>query len=230
MNRRKSDIIRRTTTFVRKRLLGECSGHDWWHTSQVFKNAVALAQAEKADLFIVSLAALLHDVADYKLHGGDCEVGPATARRWLEKQGVVATDIEHVCGIIRDMSFKGARVKSAMPSLEGKIVQDADRLEAIGATGIARAFAYGGRMGRIIYDPDIKPVQHKTFRAYKRNASPTINHFYEKLLLLKDLMNTKSARRIARVKHARMVIFLKAFFEECDQERTLLARELREYS
>ncbi len=217
MNRKQRQIVNKTIDFVRMRLTGESSGHDWWHVSQVYRNAIAICRIEGGDLFTVSLAALLHDIADYKLHNGDCDKGPKLAARWLRQQSVDSGIIRDVCAIIRDLSFKGAGVHSHMPTLEGKIVQDADRLEAIGATGIARAFAFGGHKGRIIYDPQIKPIRHNSFAAYKKNTAPTINHFFEKLLLLKGLMNTQTGRAVAVKKHTAMIAFLNLFFKECGQ-------------
>lgn len=211
-------IIEKTRDFVKKRLKGEGSGHDWWHTYRVWLNALKIGKEEKANLFIVQLTALLHDIADWKFHEGNEEVGPSLARDWLEKLNVEENMISHICNIIKEMSFKGAGVVSKMTTKEGEIVQDADRLDAIGAIGIARTFAYGGHTGREIYDPETKPEKHENFEQYKKNSSPTINHFYEKLLLLKDLMNTQSALKIAEKRHKHMKIFLEEFFKEWNGE------------
>lgn len=207
------EIIQKTATYVKKTMPKEGS-HDWWHVYRVWKTATSIAKKEGADLFVVQLAALLHDIADWKFHGGDEAIGPALAKQWLEKLHVDKDIISHVCRIIKDMPFKGAAVESRMKTLEGAVVQDADRLDAMGAIGIARTFAYSGYKGREIYNPSIKPKAHKTFAQYKDSKAPTINHFYEKLLLLKDRMNTKTAKRIAEKRHKFMEQFLKNFFEE----------------
>jgi uncharacterized protein len=207
-------IVEKTAEFARSYLEAESSGHDWWHAYRVYQNAILIAKAEKADHFIVSVAALLHDIADYKLHNGDTEIGPRIAAEWLQKNEVEAERIQQVCDIIRDLSFKGAGVTTSMKTVEGKIVQDADRLEAIGAVGVARAFAYGGYKNRPLYDPEVKPIVHTSFEEYKKNTSPTINHFYEKLLLLRERMNTQAAQKMAIKRHNFMVDFLNTFFEE----------------
>lgn len=210
----KKIIIQKTADYAKKTLEGEGSGHDWWHVYRVWKMAQKIAKKEKADMFVVELATLLHDIADYKLYGGDEEIGPRTAAKWLKSLNVDENIINHITQIMRDASFKGARVKSKMKTLEGKIVQDADRLDAIGAMGIARTFAFGGHMKREIYNPNVKPYMHKSFKEYKTGESHTINHFYEKLLLLKDLMNTRTAKQIALGRHKYMEEFLKKFFKE----------------
>lgn len=209
-----SEIVEQTTAYVRRELEGESSGHDWWHIHRVVNNALAIAREEKADETIVCLAALLHDIADYKMHDGDCDVGPKVARAWLEKQGMDEGRIGHVCKIIKDLSFKGAGTESPMDTLEGKVVQDADRLDAIGAVGIARVFAFGGHKGREIYNPEIEPTAHKSFEEYKTSKSSSINHFHEKLLLLKDRMNTDTAKKMAEERHAFMLTFLDRFHKE----------------
>lgn len=207
-------IIQQTADHVKKVMQGEGSGHDWWHAYRVWKMAIHIGKREKADMFIVELAALLHDIADYKFNDGDEEIGPKTATMWLKSLGVNENIIEHICQIIRDASFKGANVKSSMKTLEGQIVQDADRLDAIGAIGIARTFAYGGHKGSEIYDPKIKPIMHSSFEEYKRSTPPTIVHFYEKLLLLKNLMNTQTAKSLAQGRHKYMEQYLKKFYKE----------------
>jgi uncharacterized protein len=207
-------LIKKTSEYVRHVMKGESSGHDWWHAYRVWQMARRIGKKEKADRLRVELAALLHDIADYKLHGGDVEIGPRKAEEWLRSLGVDQKIINHIKEIIRDASFKGSKVKSEMKTLEGKIVQDADRLDAIGAIGIARTFAYGGHKGAAIHDPRIKPIMYESFEEYKSNTPPTINHFYEKLLLLKDLMNTKTAKKIAEGRHKFMENYLSQFYKE----------------
>lgn len=214
MNRK--EILSKTEVYVRNKLEGEGSGHDWWHIHRVRNTALRLGQEEKADLFVVELAALLHDIADHKFHGGDEEIGPATAREWLSNLSVDESIINHVCEIVRDVSFKGAEVETPMKTIEGKVVQDADRMDAIGAIGIARAFAYGGHKGRELHNPEIKPESHNTFDSYKKSTGPTINHFYEKLFLLKDRMNTASGKKIAHERHEFMQEFVDRFLKEWD--------------
>ena len=212
MNRKK--IINQTAEYIKNKLSGEGSGHDWWHVYRVWKNAVHIGKHEKADLFVVELATLLHDIADWKFNEGNDDVGPQLAREWLEKLSVDENVISHVCQIIKNASFKGAGVMTRITTTEGMVVQDADRLDAIGAIGIGRTFAYGGSKGREMYNPDIKPAKHESFEQYKNNQSPTINHFYEKLLLLKELMNTATAKKIAKKRHKIMEVFLDEFFQE----------------
>jgi len=207
-------IVTQTAEFVKAKLSGEGSGHDWFHVERVWKNALHICREEQADTFVVGLAALLHDIADWKFSGGDEHAGPHKARRWLESLSVNSQVIDHVCEIVADVSFKGAGVLTMMKSIEGKIVQDADRLDAIGAIGIARAFAYGGHKGSELYNPNVKPEHHESFEQYKRSRGNTINHFYEKLLLLKDLMNTQTAKRIAEERHTFMNEFLARFYKE----------------
>jgi uncharacterized protein len=207
-------IIEKTEAYVRSTSEGEGSGHDWWHIYRVWNTALRIGKEENVDLVVVQLAALLHDIGDWKFHDGDDSVGPRMARTWLERLNVPEATISHVCEIISDLSFKGARQASRMKSPEGSVVQDADRLDAIGAIGIARAFAYGGFKGREMYHPDIRPEYHESFEQYKRSAGPTINHFYEKLLLLKDLMNTATGRQIAQERHTFMEEYLQKFFKE----------------
>ena len=214
----KDEVIKRTADYVKSKLSGEGSGHDWWHVYRVWNTAVEIGKKESADLFVVQLAALLHDIADWKFHAGDDSVGPKLSREWLEKLDVDENIISNVCKIIKEISFKGAGVKSKIKTKEGMVVQDADRLDAIGAIGIARAFAYGGHKGREIYNPNIKPEKHETFEQYKNNKGTTINHFYEKLLLLKDLMNTSSARKIAEERHKFMEEYLDRFFKEWESK------------
>ena len=212
MNKQK--IIERIMERVKKDLENEGSGHDWWHVYRVWKMAKRIAKEESADPFTVELAALLHDIADWKFHNGDDTVGPRMARRILSRQGISEKIIDHVCEIIQMAPFKWAGVKTKMRTLEGKVVQDADRLDAIGAIGIARAFAYGGHKNQLIYDPNEKPILHRSKKEYLGSRSSTINHFFEKLLLLKDRMNTKTAKNIAKERHEFMEKYLKRFFEE----------------
>lgn len=211
-----AEIIAQTEAYVRQTLSADTAGHDWWHIQRVWKNAQHIAQGEQVDLFVVELAALLHDIADHKFHGGDESIGPKTARAWLEKLGVEEPVIAHVTEIIAGLSFKGAKVATPMRTIEGRVVQDADRLDAIGAIGIARAFAYGGYKGRALYDPNIPPEPHDSFDAYKKTTAPTINHFYEKLLLLRERLNTPTAQKIAEGRHQFMEEFLSRFYDEWD--------------
>lgn len=208
-------IVEQTIQYVRSELEGEGSGHDWWHIHRVYTMALRIAKHEQgADLFVVALGALLHDIADHKFHNGDETVGPRVAGQWLERCCAQRDVIEHVQEIIKTISFKGAQVSSPMRTIEGKIVQDADRLDAIGAIGIARCFAYGGSKGRLLYDPAVKSECHTSFEAYKKSTGSAINHFYEKLFLLKDLMNTKTAQVIAQKRHDRMRLFVDDFLVE----------------
>ncbi len=209
----KEVVIKKTAEFAKKKLSGEGSGHDYWHIYRVWKMAVYLAKKEKADLFIVQLAALLHDIADWKFNDNDKE-GSVLSRKWLQSLKVDDKIIKQVCDIVDGVSFKGAGVVNKIKSIEGVVVQDADRLDALGAIGIARTFAYNGFKNREIYNPDIKPKFHRTFASYKKNNSTAINHFYEKLLLLKDLMNTRTAKKIAQHRHKIMSQYLKEFFRE----------------
>jgi uncharacterized protein len=175
--------------------------------------AQRIGRAENADLLIIELAALLHDIADWKLHDGDMSVGPTRAKEWLDSLGLVPGIVDHVCQIIANISFKGAAVEQPPLSLEGKVAQDADRLDAMGAIGIARAFAYGGAKGRAIYDPAVQPTEHRTAESYLKGGT-TINHFCEKLLLLKDRMNTATGRAMADERHRFMKDYLRRFYEE----------------
>jgi uncharacterized protein len=209
-----ADIIEQTVSFVQKTLENAEGGHDWWHIHRVWTNARYIAQNEDCDFLVVELAALLHDIADSKFHNGDEEIGPATAANFLNSINVSADIVEHVQQIIRHMSFKASFDKAGFYSNELAIVQDADRLDAIGAIGIARAFAYGGFKDREIYNPNIKPNLNMTKEEYKNTTAPTINHFYEKLLLLKDKMNTGTGKRMALQRHNFMEDFLKQFYSE----------------
>lgn len=210
----REQILHRTEAYVRERMSGEGTGHDWWHVDRVRRMALRLARDESADPYVVELAALLHDVADHKFHGGDETAGPRAAREWLSGVNADAATVEHVADIIARLSFKGAGVATPMSTPEGAVVQDADRLDAIGAIGIARAFAYGGSKGRPLHDPRDAPEMHGSFERYKSSTGPTINHFHEKLLLLRDRMNTPAARRIADSRHRYMQEFLAQFDRE----------------
>jgi uncharacterized protein len=207
--------IENTVNYVKKELGGESSGHDWWHILRVRNNALRIASNEKgSDLFIVELAALLHDIADWKFHDGNLKASSDAARKWLKSQKVDSTRIEKICKAIDEVSFKGAGVKTTPSTIEGKIVQDADRLDAIGAIGIARAFAYGGKIDREMHNPEIKPELHATFESYKNGRGTTINHFYEKQLLLKDIMNTSTGRQLAIERHKYVEEFLSRSYKE----------------
>lgn len=216
MNHKQQKIIQKVADEVKQKLEGEGSGHDWWHIVRVWNMAKHIGIREGVDIFAVELAALLHDIADWKFHNGDDTVGPKKARQVLKKHSVPAKTIDHICDIIANMSFKGANVKIEMKTLEGKTVQDSDRLDAIGAIGIARTFAYGGHKNRPMYDPNKKPSMHQSKEEYFKSESPTINHFYEKLLLLKDRMNTKTAKKLAEGRHRFMEKYLDRFFQEWD--------------
>lgn len=207
-------IISQTAAHVRDLMSGDSSGHDWWHIEHVWRNALYIAEREPVDTDVVQLAALLHDIGDWKFHDGDDQVGPRLARQWLESLKGDESTITHVCQIITHLSFKGAGVAAPRLSPEGQVVQDADRLDAIGAIGIARAFAYGGSKGRTLHDPDEAPRLHTTFDQYKASRSSTVNHFHEKLLLLKDRLNTPTARALAQERHAFMLEFLRQFEAE----------------
>lgn len=212
-------IINKTAQYIKAKMSGESTGHDWWHIYRVWQMSKKIAKSEKADLFIVEMGALLHDIADYKFHKGDDKKGGQEAEKFLVKLKVDKETIKKIIHIIDNISFKGAGVKEKMKSLEGKIVQDADRLDAIGAIGVARAVATGQKFERPIYDPNIKPELHKTFKSYKKKNGTTINHFYEKLLLLKNRMNTKTGKQLAKERHLFMETFLKEFFQEWDSKK-----------
>jgi uncharacterized protein len=208
-----NDIIQKTSEYIRQEFGDDSSGHDWWHIYRVWKNAISICKHEQADLFIVQLAALLHDLDDWKFNESEDET-PQRAKAWMQSCGIDPQSIETVCEIIMHVSYKGAQVENKMNSLEGFIVQDADRLDAIGAIGIGRAFAYGGYKNRPMYDPETSNQMHASFEQYKNSKSATINHFYEKLLLLKDMMNTAAAKKIAEQRHEIMLRFLDQFMNE----------------
>lgn len=214
-----SSLITTTKKFVQQQLEGAEGGHDWFHIERVYNNALLIAQGEACDLLVVQLGALLHDVADSKFHNGDETVGPKVARGFLESQGVDEEVIVHVVNIIENISFKGGNFEKKFASIELDIVQDADRLDALGAIGIARAFNYGGFKNRALYDPAIAPNLTMSKEEYKASTTPTINHFYEKLLLLKDRFNTETGKKIAEGRHQYMENFLAQFYAEWGGER-----------
>ena len=213
-----NSIIEKTIAFVKEQLKNAEGGHDWFHIERVYNNSLLIAKTEECDIQVVSLGALLHDIADSKFHGGDEQVGPHVAREFLRSENVENDVIEHVVKIIENISFKGGKEKQQFTSKELEVVQDADRLDAIGAVGIARAFNYGGFKNRGMYDPDIKPNLNMTKEEYKNSTAPTINHFYEKLLLLKDRMNTTTGKAIALERHRFMKTFLEQFYKEFNGE------------
>ncbi len=214
----KSEIINQTIQFVKSTLQGAEGGHDWFHILRVFNNAKLIAKGESVDNFIVELGALLHDIADAKFYNGDESIGPKKARKFLEDIEVDESIIQHIENIILNISYKNSlsknNSKQKFTSKELEVIQDADRLDAIGAIGIARAFNYGGFKNREIYNPEIQPNINQNKETYKKSTAPTINHFYEKLLLLKDKMNTKTGWRLATERHKFMELYLKQFYNE----------------
>tara|TARA_R100001377_G_C3182757_1_gene107312 strand:- start:50 stop:706 length:657 start_codon:yes stop_codon:yes gene_type:complete len=212
--------ITNTIAFVKKQLQGAEGGHDWFHIERVYKNALLISESESVDNLVVALGALLHDIADSKFHNGDETIGPKIAREFLFKENVDSKTIEHVVNIIKHISYSsGLDSNKSFTSPELNVVQDADRLDALGAIGIARTFNYGGFKNRALYNPDIKPDLNMDKATYKKSDAPTINHFYEKLLLLKDSMNTKTGKKIAEKRHQFMVEFLAHFYAEWDGKR-----------
>ena len=212
-------IIDKTILFVKEQLKNAEGGHDWFHIERVYKNSLLISSNEICDLEVVQLGALLHDIADSKFHNGDETVGPKIARTFLEKENVAEETIIHVIAIIENISFKGGNFENKFTSKELEIVQDADRLDALGAIGIARTFNYGGFKNRAIYNPNIAPKFNMGKEEYKNSDAPTINHFYEKLLLLKDKMNTRSGKKIAEQRHLYMENFLSQFYAEWEGEK-----------
>jgi len=212
-------ILDNTILFVKERLQNAEAGHDWFHVERVYKNSLLIASQEECDLDIVKLAALLHDIADSKFHNGDETIGPKVAREFLESQKASEEVISHVVNIIENISFKGGNFEKKFTSKELEIVQDADRLDALGAIGIARTFNYGGFKNRPLYLPNIAPNLHMTKEEYKNSEAPTLNHFYEKLLLLKDKMNTETGKKIALERHKFMENFLSQFYAEWEGEK-----------
>lgn len=214
-----SVLIQKTIEFVKQKLFNAEGGHDWFHIERVYKNCLLIAKTENCNLLVVQLAALLHDIADSKFHDGNELIGPETARFFLENQNVDEITIQHVIDIIKNISFKGGNFNKKFNSIELQIVQDADRLDAIGAIGIARTFNYGGFKNRAIYNPDIPANLSMTKEEYKNSESPTLNHFYEKLLLLKDKMNTHTGKKLAENRHKFMNLFLDQFYSEWNGEK-----------
>jgi len=209
-----TQIIDNTISFVKSELKDAEGGHDWFHVERVYKNALLISESKNADTLIIALGALLHDIADSKFHNGDENIGPQKARDFLTHQKVSQEIIDHVVKIIQNISFKGGNKTQQFHSKELDIVQDAGRLDALGAIGIARTFNYGGFKNRPLFDTSIKPKLDMTPSEYKISNTPTLNHFYEKLLLLKDRMNTESGKRIAAERHLFMEKFLEQFYEE----------------
>lgn len=210
-----NDIIKKTIIFVKEELKDAEGGHDWFHIERVYKNTKLIAKSEKVNHLVVELAALLHDIADSKFHNGDENIGPEKASYFLKTQKIEESTISHVIKIIKNMSFsKSLENTKLFNSIELQVVQDADRLDAIGAIGIARAFNYGGFKDRLLYDPKIKPKLKQSKEVYKKSTAPTINHFYEKLLLLKGKMNTTTAKLIAKERHNFMENYLSQFYDE----------------
>ncbi|WP_019671282.1 HD domain-containing protein [Eudoraea adriatica] len=214
MNRKA--ILKKTKEFVKQSFKGAEGGHDWFHTKRVLENSVHIAREENANLFVVQLAALLHDIADSKFHDGDETLGPKVASEFLKEQKVDQVSREHIVKIIESVSFKNSLspLEKTFNSIEMQIVQDADRLDAIGAIGIARAFNYGGFKNRELYNPNVTPNRNMSKEEYKKSAAPTINHFYEKLLLLKEKMNTATGKKLAEKRHEFMLSYLDQFFQE----------------
>lgn len=214
MSANQQSLVERVAGHIKTKFLAESSGHDWYHIERVWKLARRIAIEEGADREVAELGALVHDIADWKFHDGDESVGPREAERLLIREGAAPHVIEAVVEIVATISFKGAGVRTGMRTLEGKCVQDADRLDAIGAIGIARCFAYGGHAGRLIYDPAVPPVMHSTADAYKSARGTSFNHFYEKLLLLKERMNTPAGCALAEDRHRFMEEFVSRFIME----------------
>jgi uncharacterized protein len=212
MNKRK--IIEKTEQYVRSLLENDAGGHDWWHIERVRRIGVSLAKKEHADEYIVEMAALLHDVADEKIAGSE-EKGFKIVSEWLDQMQLTNREKEQIHDVISSVSFKGGHGKKPN-TIEGMVVQDADRLDAIGAIGIARTFMYAGNRGHLMYDPDLPYREKMTKEEYRQGRSTAINHFYEKLLKLKDLMNTESAKQMASERHEFMEQFLQQFYKEWD--------------
>ncbi|AWX44693.1 uncharacterized protein HME9304_01696 [Flagellimonas maritima] len=217
----KTQLVNETIVFVKKTLQDAEGGHDWFHIERVFKTSNYIAKFENVNILVVQLAALLHDIADPKFHDGNENIGPKIALDFLSSKGVEASKIDHVVTIIKHISFKNSLEKNKKPfsSKELQVVQDADRLDAIGAIGIARAFNYGGFKNRELYNPDIPPKLNMTKEEYKKSNTPTINHFYEKLLLLKDKMNTETGKKLAEERHLYMLKFLEQFYIEWNPQK-----------
>lgn len=211
-------VIESTEKYVAHEFGSEGSGHDWFHIDRVRKMALRIGIQEKCDLFITEMAALLHDLDDWKIAGFESK-SFSKAEKWLTEVNVEPEVAAKIIQVIREVSFKGAKTETPVSSVEAAVVQDADRLDAIGAIGIARTFSYGGHKNRLIHHPEVPVDLHENFQAYRQSEAPTINHFYEKLLLLKDRMNTKAARSIAEGRHQFMVDYLGQFFDEWEAKR-----------
>ena len=216
MDKNERKIIENTTFFVKETLKNAEGGHDWFHIERVYRTSLSIAKTENVNTFIVALGSLLHDIADAKFYDGDETIGPKMAKNFLQTQQVSDKAIEEVIYIINNISFKNSigKTESIPITKELQVIQDADRLDAVGAIGIARAFNYGGFKNRVLYDPSIKPNLKQTKEEYKKSKAPTINHFYEKLFLLKDMMNTKTGEIMAQERHDYMEDFLKQFYKE----------------
>ncbi|MFA8434114.1 MAG: HD domain-containing protein [Marinifilaceae bacterium] len=219
MKENQQHIIDKTISFVQAELENAEGGHDWWHILRVWKTARKIAETEKVDPFVVELGALLHDIADSKFHNGNEDIGPMVAANFLESIGVTTDINHHVQLIISNISFKGGNQEQQFQSPELDVIQDADRLDAIGAIGIARTFNYGGYKNREIYNPNISPKMDMSKEEYKNSTAPTINHFYEKLLLLKDRMNTATGKKMAQERHQFMENYLEQFYQEWEGEK-----------
>lgn len=213
---KKNEIIENTINFVKEQLKNAEGGHDWFHIERVYKNTLMISTSEEVNSLIVQLAALLHDIADSKFHNGDETIGPSIAKSFLQSQNLDTKSIDHIVKIIENISYKGGNFKTTFFSKELSVVQDADRLDAIGAIGIARCFNYGGFKERAIYNPEIEPNLNMTKEEYKNSNAPSINHFYEKLLLLKQKMNTETGKQIAEQRHHFMETYLTQFYGEWD--------------
>ncbi len=211
-------ILKHTVSYVKDVLFDAEGGHDWWHICRVWELSRRIAKSEKVDLFVVELGALLHDIADYKFNNGDEKIGSEKARVFLNSLNVDIQVVDHIESIVSNISFKGGNHSQNFRSIELDVIQDADRLDAMGAIGIARTFNYGGHVNRELYNPGVKPILNMTKEQYKNNNAPTINHFYEKLLLLKDRMNTETARKMAQHRHDFMLQYLKEFYSEWNGE------------
>jgi uncharacterized protein len=211
-------IIKRTEDYIASEFSGEGSGHDWFHVDRVRKMAIRIGEQESCDLFITEMAALLHDLDDWKLTDSR-SIALSKSEKWLQEVGVSPKVSDLILKVIDEVSYKGARTETLVSSVEAAVVQDADRLDALGAIGIARTFAYGGHKNRLIYDPKVLPVMHSDFEEYKKSTAPTLNHFYEKLLLLKARMNTESAKTIAEGRHQFMENYLSQFYEEWEANK-----------
>jgi uncharacterized protein len=210
------DVIKLTTQFVKQQLGNAEGGHDWFHIERVWKNAQLISHSESGNKLVIELSALLHDIADYKFNNGDERIGPRMTENFLESIQVERSIIKEVVFIVENISFKGGHNENINKSIELAIVQDADRLDAIGAIGIARTFNFGGFKGNSMYDPSQKPKINQSKEEYKKSKGTTINHFHEKLLLLKDLMNTKTGKILAENRHNYMIDFLQQFQNEWD--------------